>query len=251
MKSEVPYILLGERCSGTNVIEQVISANSAFKPDWSLVGFKHFPRHESRSELTGFEGVPVILVVREPVSWVRSFYRQPWHAAPALKALSFSDFIRSEWYSVWDLDTFTAPDSEQYLQEMLLDRNPFTHERYQNVMALRAGKLRHMLNILDQFPRRMIVRLEDYQSSPRETLRQILFTLGCSIPDSLSIPSGYKVGSTRLSRLLSAVGLSALYRSRTQLSNSRVLPTISDDDLAFIQNSLDPALEAMVGYLHP
>lgn len=248
MKSEVPYILLGERCSGTNVIEQLISANSVFKPDWSLVGFKHFPRHESRSGFKGIQHVPVVLVVRESVSWIRSFYRQPWHAAPALKALSFSDFIRSEWHSVWDVDTFTAPGSDQYMQEMLLDRNPYTQERYRNVMALRAGKLRHMLDILRQSSQKTIVRLEDYQSSPRETLRQILVALGCSIPARMSIPSGYKSGSTRVSRLLSAVGLSTLYRSRTQFMNSRILPAISEDDLAFIQNSLDPALEAMVGY---
>ena len=73
----------------------------------------HFPRHDSPLEIPGIHDRPVILVVRQPLSWLRSFYREPWHAALSLKALSLSDFIPSEWHSVWDADTCTSPDSEQ------------------------------------------------------------------------------------------------------------------------------------------
>lgn len=251
MRPAVPYILLGERCSGTNIIEKVITCNSPFRPDWSLAGFKHFPRHTSPFDMPGIHDRPAILVVREPFSWLRSFYREPWHAAPSLKSMTFSDFLRSEWHSVWDVDTYTPSQSDQYLQEMLLDRDRCTGERYKNVIALRSGKLRHMLEILSQSRSTMIVRLEDYQLAPRETVCRLLSTLGCPLPNSLSIPSGYKADTTRISQLLSAVGLSSLYRSRARSRHGRDVRKIPTEDLAFIRNSLDPALEASVGYPLP
>ena len=245
----IHYILLGERCSGTNIIEKVISANSLFRPDWSLVGFKHFPRHDRSFKLFECRDIPVILVVRESVSWLRSFYNQPWHASPLLKSMSFSEFIRSEWKSVWDSDTNTPSDSDDFMKEILLDRNPYTGERYDNVISLRTGKLKHMLEIYDQLNRKLIVRLEDYQSSPGKTIQRILSTLGSSVPDVPSIPSGYKANTTVISRSLTALGLASIYKSRTQLkSNNKCLSEISPDDFEYIKSNLDPLLEARVGY---
>jgi hypothetical protein len=239
-----PYILLGERCSGTNIIEQVIAANSPFRPDWSLVGFKHFPRHQDPSVMHGISAYPVVLVVRQALPWIRSLYRQPWHAAPELKRLDFSTFIRTPWYSVWDLDSGTSCNDSHYMEEMMLDRDPTTHERYQNVLLLRAGKLRAMLHIAQRSECSLIVRLEDYVHSPVEVSRHILRALGMSSLGEVTIPLGYRGLEPRSKRFLQAL----LPWCRISAQPTQPLTPVFADDLRFIDAHLDSCLEAQIGY---
>ncbi|WP_208347598.1 hypothetical protein [Pseudaestuariivita rosea] len=91
------FQVLGERSSGTNVLSAFINRNTRLAPSTHL-GWKHgFPQAQfyPRNLLT-------VVSFRHPLDWVRSMHRKPWHAAPRLQGLSFSDFIRAEWESVID-----------------------------------------------------------------------------------------------------------------------------------------------------
>jgi hypothetical protein len=71
----LPWVLLGERCSGTNIIERLIECNSQYRPDWSIAGFKHFPRPIESTMVESLRGVPVVVVVRDPSRGSRAYIR--------------------------------------------------------------------------------------------------------------------------------------------------------------------------------
>ena len=91
-----PYVLLGERCRGTNIIEKLIERNSPYRPDWSITGFKHFPKPLQSGMAEYVRELPIAVVFRDPFSWIESLYRSPCYAAPHLKDLMLSEFMRSE-----------------------------------------------------------------------------------------------------------------------------------------------------------
>lgn len=244
----LPYVLLGERCSGTNIIEKLIECNSQYRPDYSIAGFKHFPRPIESTMIQALRDVPVVVVVRAPFSWIESLYQSPWHAAPHLKNFSLPRFIREEWYSVWDSDTYTSPESPDYMKEILLDRNPETKQRYPNLPSLRAGKLNHMLRLSRLSTCPVVVRLEDFQKDPMATAKTILQSLRCDIPQKLIIPRGYK-GKKGLGVKTSFSRLLALLRSSPMSSTHDSHASLTQLDKDFVVGMLNTSIERQLNYL--
>jgi hypothetical protein len=91
--------IFSERCSGSNYMEQFIRANF---PDVRLSwksGWKHWIPEKP---IRGNDDLLFLIVCRQPFEWLRSIHRTPWHVAPPLRGLEFSEFIRSEWWCVYD-----------------------------------------------------------------------------------------------------------------------------------------------------
>ena len=65
---------------------------------------------------------------------LRSLQRTPWHVAPALRGLPMAEFLRHEWWCVWDEDGEVFPGDPRYGTEMMIERDPETQQRFANVL---------------------------------------------------------------------------------------------------------------------
>ena len=118
--------IYGERCSGTNYLEQLLIHNFEVEIVWSY-GWKHFFGFHDLIN-TNTDDVLFIGIVRNLTDWINSLYREKHHL-PVSITQSHDAFLNNEIYSV------NADGSE-----MMNDRNIFTKERYKNIFELRHVK---------------------------------------------------------------------------------------------------------------
>jgi len=121
--------IYGERCSGTNYLEELIKQN--FDVDiTSKHGFKHFFgfRDFTTSDDTLFIGI-----IRSPYDWINSFYRDKWHL-PEKNTSSVESFLNNEHYSI-----------DKTGEELMQDRHIYTNERYKNIFELRHIKNKFLI----------------------------------------------------------------------------------------------------------
>ena len=241
------YILLGERCSGTNVIEAVVRRNAGLVVS-HVAGFKHFPKKLTPELADEMRRLPALLVVRHPISWLRSLYAQPWHAAPNLKSLGFSDFLRSEWMSVWDSEANIDPSDSRYGFEMLEDRDAETGQRFANVLRLRTGKLKLMLQTCVVAEAYKVVRLEDYIERPHAAVADICSVLGKPLVGEPRLIDDYKGNASWKRKLAGALVLGKVVNALRPRRGYRAKPQVSQDDAKFIWSELDHGLEESLGY---
>lgn len=69
------FTILGERCSGTNFLEKAIIANFNLELTWEY-GYKHF---FGFSDYSNSDNVLFIGIVRDPIQWLLSLFKQPHH----------------------------------------------------------------------------------------------------------------------------------------------------------------------------
>ncbi|MEM8576748.1 MAG: hypothetical protein AAGF60_02755 [Pseudomonadota bacterium] len=221
--------VLGERSSGTNFVKRLIGQNSALRPV-ELLGWKHgFP-----SAAAIPPDIAVVLCVRGADNWARSMHAKPWHAAPELQRLGFSDFIRAPWTTVLDkmkyFETTGLPAAQG--QPLQYDRHPLTGAPFENLFALRRAKLQGLLSYLARDCTVVLCRMEDAQAAPEAFLDRVLAPLGHARQEAFK-PVYKRLGS----RFAAAVP-------------DRPAPPeeMSAEDRAFMQTQLDPAQEAALGY---
>ena len=90
------------RCSGTNFLAALIEENTTLKLTADL-GWKHgFP-----TAATIPSDMLVVVAVRDPIDWIRSLYRKPWHFREQDAGMPFAQFIRSPVDTVVDPDFWT------------------------------------------------------------------------------------------------------------------------------------------------
>jgi hypothetical protein len=224
------FQVLGERSSGTNLMQRLMTRNSGLRPSEAL-GWKH-----------GFAqmlAIPadllVVCMVRDPAAWALSMHAKPWHTSPAMQKLGFSEFIRAPWDTAIDRPRYFKGAREAGLVGQVLqqDRDPVTGARFANLFALRRRKLQNLLSFPDRDCACVVVRTEALQAAPEMVLRQIID--GASLPG----PEGAFRGVFK--RLGSKFKPAVAERPAT--------PTqISPEDQAFLWSQLDRATEAALGY---
>ena len=232
--------IFSERCSGSNFMESVLTTNhTGAEITWEY-GWKHFfPEKEMKSD----PGLNVVVLARSPFRWLRSLHRQPWHVAPRLTGLSFSDFIRQEWECVRNKDSCIKKTDPSWNTEMLFERHPKTGERFRNVLEMRIVKHQEWLKLSHLNPNFISVSYEEIAKSPKHLLQKICQITGEDLPEKLVIPNSYK-GSTQH-------GKQFLHRfTGGVLGNHRNKPRlpITLEDIEFIASSLDADLERTFGY---
>ncbi len=166
------FQVYGERRSGTNFIEKLIKKNNTLKPV-SRFGWKHgIPTYPILPSCCLF-----IVVVRNPKDWLQSFYRAPFEVDPGISKLSFSDFIRAEWESIytpldsgWSRHGYDLNYRLGRGEILQLDRHPIEGRRYKNVLELRSVKLAGHLSILNRGVNALIVRYEDIVNTTSDLL---------------------------------------------------------------------------------
>ena len=91
------FVILGERCSGTNFLEEAMTQNFDITYT-SEYGNKHFfclNKYETANEDTIFIGI-----IRNPIYWLNSFSKELHHIPSINKGLQ--NFLFNEFYSVLD-----------------------------------------------------------------------------------------------------------------------------------------------------
>jgi len=217
--------IFGERCSGTNYLEHLLKENfCSIKFPWEY-GWKHgFPP----PDIPAADNCLFVVIHRHPYDWIRSFHRNPWHSAWELRNLDFSEFIRREWWCVWDQHAFKNPDDPVYGKEMMGDRDPDTGKRFANVLKLRSAKLRSWLQLQDRVPHCIHIRYEDLSADPETVLADLASRFNLHRDRAFRNIDGDKGGSIPYQR--------------------RRYDHILTADLDYMRNELDSNIESRVGY---
>jgi len=123
--------IYGERCSGTNYLEQLLLLNFDVEIIWDY-GWKHFFGFE---DLVGSDDVVFIGIIRNLHDWINSFYFYQHHLPPHLR--DKESFLTSEFYSIHEDGT-----------ENLKDRHIETNERYKTIFELRHVKNKFLVDTM-------------------------------------------------------------------------------------------------------
>jgi hypothetical protein len=162
------FKVIGERCSGTYYTQRLIEHNLDISHTEEY-GHKHFWSKRR-------EGYPkdllLVMVVREPYSWLQSFYEKKWHLPDHFHKIDFRPFLQEPIYSIKDHNIPSI--SGEVGDEIMADRNFSTKGRYKDIFELRHQKLTFMFHEFPKMCSNMIlIRLEDLQNDYQKVLKDL------------------------------------------------------------------------------
>lgn len=218
--------IYGERNSGTNYLQHLMERNFCnLKITWQY-GWKHFL---PEGPIEQADDCLFLVIHRNPFDWLRSMHKKPHHAALHLRELGISEFIRAEWFSVFDESSNHFPGEPSYGQEMMIDRDHRTGQRFAHLLALRSSKIEAWNGLRGRVRHLISLRYEDIKAAPHESLAKLADRFGLrSQPAFQDVIEAYGVPGTR-------------YTPTPQ-------SPISRKDVDFILGELDCALEVSIGY---
>ena len=76
------FTIFGERCSGTNYLEQLILKNFEIDITWKY-GWKHFSGFNNYKDS---DDVLFLCIVRNPFNWIDSLFKFKYHLANPIRA---------------------------------------------------------------------------------------------------------------------------------------------------------------------
>jgi hypothetical protein len=129
--------IYGERCSGTNYLEELLVLNFDVEIVWDY-GWKHF---FGFSDLTNNDDTLFIGIIRNLEDWINSLYREKHHL-PKHLTKNIDTFLNDTFYSVL---TNPNTDEDEDEDEIMSDRNIDTGERYKNIYELRLVKNKYLI----------------------------------------------------------------------------------------------------------
>lgn len=176
------FIIYGERCSGTNYLQELIQLNFDVDITWDY-GWKHFFGFNdvSKSDNTLF-----VCIIRDPYTWLNSMYRIPHHITYSIRGDPHK-FLNNEVFSFDDHN-----GSRDETREKMQDRHIYTKERYKNIFELRYTKLHYLTKDLPAKVKHYIfVRYEDLLYDFENTMNRIKST-GLKVKDNIVFPINTK-----------------------------------------------------------
>jgi hypothetical protein len=232
--------LFSERSSGSNYINTLIKQNLSINirnDSYGYYGHKHWPvwlqlpanEYLGPKEYYTFEksdDTLFVIIFRNPYDWLRSFNKQPFSAARDLWKLPFSEFIRSPWASN-EKETIVSSQKKLY---PYFDCDPLTKSPFQNVMKLRSAKIETMLMIRDRVKNIYYINYEVVRDHPKQVIEEIARIYGVQRKHPFQNVTTYKGGKN------------VIYKPK-------VWPSISKEDVAYINQQLDRELEASINYI--
>lgn len=219
------YTIFGERCTGTNYIDQLIKLNFALK-NTQKFGHKHMKIGHDFDDVKN-SVIPTkensknclfLIVVRNPYDWSQSFNISPWHAKKHLLYLPYSEFIRSKWESIDNMGKIIPSD--------LKDDGTF----FNDIFELRASKIREHLKLFNIVKNCVLVNYENVENNYQEFL------------DMLHVNYNLK----KISPEYQNVTFYKDVKSKSFVKKDYGL--ICADDLLYINNMIDWKLESLIGY---
>ena len=162
------FTIYGERCSGTNYLEECIKSN--FNVNYvTKYGHKHF---FGFSDLSNSDDTLFICIVRDPVKWINSFYRVPHHLID-VNCHSIKNFLNNPIVS-FEKNPISLNGQKDQGKELETDRNIYTKEPYSNIFELRHVKNKYLLEVLPTLVEHCIfIRYEDLMDNFEKTMNAI------------------------------------------------------------------------------
>ncbi len=228
------FQVLGERGCGTNVIRKTVQDALQIKRTEAL-GWKHgFPNMIALPPT-----FLTICAVRAPQKWAHSLFKRPWHAAPVVQSLGFSDFLRNPWHSYVDkLGHFDgiAPRLHPLGEELQWDRHPITGARFENIFAMRNLKHRALLGLPTRGASVVYVSLDAFNAAPESFLADLSQSFGLAYTEQGYAPVERRMGN----------------RWTAAIENRPTTPdTWTPDDITWMNSQLDAETEATLGFTPP
>ena len=228
------FVILGERCSGTNFLEEALTQNFDITYT-SEYGSKHFfcnNNYTTASEDTVFIGI-----VRNPIYWLNSFSKELYHIPSINKPLR--NFLFNEFYSVFD---------EQQNKKSMMDFNIFSNNvsepinpkdlnylngnKYKNIFEMRKLKNHYLMNIMPRKVKNYI--LINYES--------LLYNYDATLNTLQSKFDLVKKNETY-------VKIKNYKKSDTYNFKQQRLITFKNELIHIIWENLDTCQESALGYL--
>ena len=173
-------VIYGERCSGTNFLENAILENFNVEISWEH-GSKHFfcfNKYDKRN----FDDTLYIGIVRNPIYWINSFSKE-LHHIPEINRNSLQNFLFNEFYSI-DTQIITVPKLSSILftnphkisKNTIIkeDFNYLTNKTYKNIFELRKIKNDYLINVMpNKVKNYILINYEDLLNNYEEKLESI------------------------------------------------------------------------------
>jgi hypothetical protein len=152
----IKFAILGERCSGTNFLEECINHN--FQINYtSEYGNKHFFCYNNYSNNT--HDTLFIGIIRNPIYWLNSFSKELYHV-PEINRKNLNNFLFNEFYSVKDeldntnlslTNNIFMKNDKYYTKQYDINNNDLNYlngQKYKNIFELRKVKNHFLINVM-------------------------------------------------------------------------------------------------------
>lgn len=164
--------IYGERCSGTNYLEELLLNNFDIELTWDY-GWKHFFGFEN---LSNTDDVLFIGIVRNLYDWINSFYREKHHL-PVHLTQNINTYLTHPFYSI-----------DQNNNVMLKDTNLETNEIYKNIFELRCVKNRFLIEKMPTLVKNFcLITYDDLTNHFNDTMNK-LQNCGLNIKKNIKFP---------------------------------------------------------------
>ena len=176
MKNIKKFTIHGERCSGTNFLEQAILENFEIELTWEH-GSKHFFCFNEYNK-RDYDDTLYIGIIRNPIYWLNSFSKE-LHHVPNVNKKCLQNFLFNKFYSVND-EIHPEPKMNSYFFKMsvpkinninLYDLNYTNNLKYNNVFELRKLKNKYLMEIMPtKVKNYILINYENLLFNYQETL---------------------------------------------------------------------------------
>lgn len=154
------FSILGERCSGTNYLEELINTNFEINITWNY-GWKHFFGFYDFKKTEDEDETLFIGIVRHPIYWLNSFFREQHHIPNNPKTIE--SFLFDKFYSV--------DDNNDIIKE---DLNYLTKKVYKNIFELRFLKNYYLINTMpNNVKNYILINYENLRDNTNDILLMI------------------------------------------------------------------------------
>lgn len=163
--------IYGERCSGTNYLEELLLSNFDIEIVWDY-GWKHF---FGFNQLNNSDDVLFIGIIRNLEDWINSLYRNPHHL-PKQLIKNVPTFLNTTFYS------------EVNNTEIMSDRNIETNDRYKNIFELRFIKNKFLIETMPKMVKNYCLITYDELCDNFINTMNKLRDCGLSVKNNINFP---------------------------------------------------------------
>ena len=187
------YTIYGERCTGTNYLQNVVDINFDVDITWDY-GWKHFFGFH-HDNLKNSDDTLFICIVRNLPDWANSLYREKYHLPLKYKDNMSEEEKKDEFFNeeFWSFNDNNK--NRDTSKEIMEDRNIYTGERYKNIFELRHTKIKWMIedlpNIVENY---IFIKYEDLYGDFENTLLKIK-DKGLKVKEDIKFPLNTKLNS--------------------------------------------------------
>lgn len=170
----------------------------------------------------------LVVVNRNPLSWLQSLHRKPHHAMDLYDA-SFTDFVRKPWktYASATLGSVKDPESRERWKRkgVIIEDEP-------SVFAHRQASLETFQSFADRVEHVVYVPYETVLRDPEKAISDIASVYGISTEPAFKPVTAYK-------------------RRGNETFDGNTYEPVTAADLAYVVSQIDKDTEAGAGYLFP